>query len=105
MDEYNSDVRQGQIYIKSPSGEIRKGGYWMDQPEQQWGISKEKWNDMSVEDKLALETKQQATAYKPLSEQFKVLKADSSKPGTAIEASKDLPEGYKLVPVEGDPFK
>lgn len=63
-------TRFGTMSITSPEGKMKKGGYWMAWPEKSWNISDKEWKKMTWEDKAALEVKQQATAYKPLSFQF-----------------------------------
>ena len=61
--------RCGQIYISNGKVKI-PAGYWMNYPEKSWNISPRKNSDMSWVDRAKLEVKQQATAYKPLKDQF-----------------------------------
>lgn len=93
-------MREGSKYIQSPDGTIKRGGYWMDTPEKEWGINEKDYYKLPIEERMAMEAKQQATAYKPLREQFEdrehivskkdlpsnMLMSDTGKPGAAVAA-------------------
>lgn len=84
--------RAGTIYISNPSGELVKGGYWMDYPEKGWkhngvdllkdfdrrfstkGWKKAAWYQIPIQKRLEIEAKWQATMYAPLSVQFEEAK-------------------------------
>lgn len=81
----------GEIHVAHPkTGEIRRTQYWMDRPEEGWKHGhvnlEEDYNKHALKDqehkshwrskvplqtRLDMEAHQQATAYKPLKEQFK----------------------------------
>jgi hypothetical protein len=60
--------RTGTKLVYAPDGRVVSTGYWMNSPEESWGISQQQWNSMSELERAAMEVKQQATAYAPLSE-------------------------------------
>src|SRR5437588_2074419 len=62
--------RVGLIRIIAPTGRAICRGYWLNVPEPDWKISEQAWSRLPVEQRAALEAKQQATAYAPLREQF-----------------------------------
>ena len=62
--------RYGQYILTSPEGKSVIGGYWMAWPEEEWDIWPTKWDIMSWEQRAAMEAKHQATAYRPLKDQF-----------------------------------
>lgn len=79
----HDDKRAGRIEIEDPSGVRVKGGYWMDYPEHHWpewtdwekhweaGTESEAdWYKLPIKVRLAREAEQQATAYKPLKQQW-----------------------------------
>jgi hypothetical protein len=84
--------RQGLISITSPAGKTKNCSYWMDHPEKGWmyrGIdlftnffvdAKKRedvvWYRIPVKTRMQIEARHQATAYKPLREQFKDRKND-----------------------------
>lgn len=63
--------RCGKMYISDGKTTV-SAGYWMNYPEKAWNIPLRKWRGMSWQDRAAMEAKQQATAYKPLKDQFAV---------------------------------
>lgn len=82
--------RHGRLLIRNPRGEIRQHHYWMNQPEKGWthgGVDlyqdfeqhvdakghfkHSAWLKLPLHQRLNMEAKQQATAYKKLKEQWK----------------------------------
>jgi hypothetical protein len=82
-------ARHGEFHIKHPSGKTKRAGYWMDYPEEGWKHGdtdlkkdyrrhhnkgtehKSAWRiKIPIEDRVKREAHQQATAYKPLKDQF-----------------------------------
>ena len=80
---------QGFITITSPTGEMVDSGFWMDYPEKGWKYKNkdltkdyaDHWkegteeqsiwrSEVPIQKRLDMEAKQQATAYKPLKQQF-----------------------------------
>ena len=79
------EFRRGQMLITNPQGREVRAGYWMDQPERGWthqdvdlfddwvnaaDKSRSVWASLPLERRLAMEAEHQATAYRPLREQF-----------------------------------
>jgi hypothetical protein len=62
--------RFGSMAITNPAGKMKKTGYFMNWPEKSYNVTDKEWKKLSWEDRAALEVKQQATAYQPLSTQF-----------------------------------
>jgi len=65
----------GVLFIMSPNGEIVWTGYFMNWVEPEYGLTDEQWNNLSWKKRAELEVKQQATAYKKLSDQFEWAKS------------------------------
>lgn len=63
--------RKGTMYVTSPKGKTIQAGYWMDWSEKEWGMSDAEYGALPKKERAALEVKQQATAYRPLSDDFK----------------------------------
>jgi len=62
--------RYGAMWITDPEGNTIRSGYWMNWPEDEWNLSEQAWAELSWEQRATLEVKQQATAYRPLENQF-----------------------------------
>lgn len=67
-------VRYGTMYITSSKGETLQGGFWMCWPEKEWYLTDRQFSNLPWEERAGLEAHQQATAYKPLKEQFAIRK-------------------------------
>jgi hypothetical protein len=63
--------RYATIYIVAPDGDKVRAGYFMNWPDESYGLTEEAWGKLSWEKRATLETRKQATAYRPLREQFK----------------------------------
>jgi hypothetical protein len=63
--------RYATIYIVAPDGEKVRAGYFMNWPDESYDLTEEAWGKLSWEKRAAMETRKQATAYRPLREQFK----------------------------------
>ena len=62
--------RYGTMYLTDPAGKKIRSGYWMNWPEKEWNLSSEKWKQLSLKQRAAIEVKQQATKYASLEDQF-----------------------------------
>jgi hypothetical protein len=76
--------RYGKMLLTAPGeGVSVRGGYWMNFPEKEWGLSDKQYRALSWEERAALQAHHQATAYKPLREQHAFFKAGRNRDATA----------------------
>ncbi len=102
----DTPVRFGRMYISDGKTTV-KTGYWMNYPERAWNIPERQWQHMSWVDRAAMEAKQQATAYKPLKDQFAfwIARQDSQKEGMPQLAARKWKTGQNLSPSEANILK
>ena len=82
--------RKGTMYLHSPEGKSVKGGYWMDSPEDAWGLTEKEYRALPEKERAAMEAKQQAT-YGSFKEQF-----DWRERHNSVRAAADVARGAKV---------
>jgi hypothetical protein len=97
--------RFGQEYISDGKTNLAVG-YWMNYPERAWNISERQWRRMSWAERAAMEVKQQATAYKPLKDQFAMWATRQDSPeDIRLVIARKWNTGQNLTPSEANTFK